>query len=148
MYGTYLTAKEYLSQAYYIGRRINSQMKQARSLRTLAEMATAYPCETPIRGTHNVHRMEDTITKMIDMEEEIETALEQLIDLKQEISTLVKCVSNPELQALLELRYLCYMTWEEIAEELHYDPRHIRRLHGQALSQIESIRHSRRSQMS
>ncbi len=136
-----MTAKEYLSQAYRIDRRINSKIEQVQSLRDLAAKATATLSDMPRSASPNVHRMEDVITKMVDLESEINVDLTRLINLKHEIVTVVKCVESPELQTLLELRYLCFMTWEQIAVELHFDLRWVHRLHNRALNEVEAIRH-------
>jgi hypothetical protein len=134
------SAKDYLSQAYRIDQRINSKIEQVQSLRDLAEKATATLSDMPRSSTPNVHRMEDVIAKMVDLESEINADLNHLIDLKHEIVTVIKCVSDTELQTLLEMRYLCFEKWEEIAVALHYDIRHIHRLHGRALGEVNAIR--------
>jgi hypothetical protein len=113
-----LTAKEYLGQAYRIDQRINSKIEQVTSLRNLATKATSTLSDAPPSGTCNVHRMEDVITKMVDMENEINADIDRLINLKQEIVQAIKSVHNPEQQTLLELRYLCFRTWEEISVEM------------------------------
>ena len=136
-----MTAKEYLSQAYRIDHRINSKIEQVQSLRDLAAKATATLSDMPRSASPNVHRMEDVIAKMVDLESEINADLTRLINLKHEIVTVVKCVESPELQTLLELRYLCFMTWEQIAVELHFDLRWVHRLHNRALNEVEAIRH-------
>jgi DNA-directed RNA polymerase specialized sigma subunit len=46
-------------------------------------------------------------------------------------------VDNPELQTILELRYLSNMYWEEIAIELGYGIDNVFRLHRNALDEIE-----------
>lgn len=138
-----LTAKEYLSQAYRIDRRISSKLEQVQSLRDLAEKATATLCDTPRSGTRNFHRMEDVIAKMADLEDEINGDLKALVDLKHEIVTVIKCVEAPDLQTILELRYLCFNTWEEISVELRLDIRWVHRLHNKALNEVDAIRHSR-----
>lgn len=136
-----LTAKEYLSQAYHIDQRINSKLEQVRSLRALAEKATSTLSDMPPSDeSRNVHRMEDIIVKMTDLESEINGDLQHLIDLKHEIVTVVKCVEAPELQTILELRYLCFLPWEEIAVNLHLDIRWVHRLHNKALGEIEMMR--------
>ena len=135
-----LSAKDYLSQAYRIDQRINSKIEQVQSLRALAEKATATLSHTPPGGTRNIHRMEDIIAKMVDLENTINADLNRLVDLKREITTVIKCVAAPELLTLLELRYLSYKTWEEIAVGLHFDIRHIYRMHGRALKEVEIIR--------
>ena len=136
-----LSAKDYLSQAYRIDQRINSKIEQVQSLRNLAAKATATLSDAPTsKGTRNIHRMEDVIVKMMDLESEINKDLNRLIDLKHEIITVVKCVENPELQTLLELRYLCFKTWEEIAVEISWSIRQVYYMHGEALREIEQIR--------
>ena len=137
-----MSAKDYLSQAYRIDQRINSKIEQVQSLRDLAEKATATLSDVPpSKGTRNIHRMEDVIAKMVDLESEINADLTHLINLKHEIVTVIKCVESPELQTLLELRYLCFKTWEQIAVELHFDLRWVHRLHNRALNEVDAIRH-------
>jgi hypothetical protein len=94
----------------------------------------------PRNPSPNFHRMEDFITKAMDLESEINADLKQLIDIKREVVTIIKCVERTELQTILEMRYLCFETWEEIAVALHYDLRHIHRLHGRALEEVDLIR--------
>ena len=136
-----LSAKDYLSQAYRIDQRINSKIEQVQSLRDLAAKASATLSDVPpSKGTRNVHRMEDIIVKMMDLESEINKDLNRLVDLKHEIVTVIKCVESPELQTLLELRYLCFRTWEQIAVEINFDLRWVHRLHKRALDEVVAIR--------
>jgi hypothetical protein len=135
-----LTVKEYLSQAYRIDQRISSKILQVQSLRDLATKATATLSDMPRNPSPNFHRMEDFITKAMDLESEINEDLKTLIDLKREVVTIIKCVERTELQTILEMRYLCFETWEEIAVALHYDLRHIHRLHGRALEEVDLVR--------
>lgn len=131
-----MTAKEYLSQAYRIDQRINSKIDQVGSLRELATKATATLTDMPGASTPNVHRMSDIICKIVALEEEINADIDQLVDLKREIVSLIKRVSNAEFQTLLEQRYLCFRSWEEIAVAMGYNVRTIYRLHDQALKSV------------
>jgi hypothetical protein len=138
-----LSAKDYLSQAYRIDLRINSKIEQVQSLRDLAEKAVTTLSETPNNGTRNIRRMEGVIAKIVDLESEINADIDGLVDLKREIVSLIKYVEDPELRTLLELRYLCFKTWEQISVELHLDIRWIHRLHNKALNEVDAIRHYR-----
>lgn len=131
-----MNAKEYLSQAYRIDQRINSKLEQVMSLRALLGKATGTLTGAPKAATPNPHSMEDTICKMVDMEHEINADIDTLVDLKTEIMTCIKRVENPEYQTLLELRYLCFKPWEEIADQLGYTQRHMLRMHDLALESI------------
>lgn len=133
------SAKDYLSQAYYVDRRISSMMEQIRSLRFLAEKATATLSDMNVDGTRNVRRNEDVIMRIVGMEAEIGAAIDRMIKLKRGIISIIKRMSSPDLAMLLELRYLCFMTWEEIASELRFEQRHIHRLHGRALAEVDAL---------
>lgn len=84
-----MTAKEYLGQAYRIDQRINSKMEQIASLNLLARKATTVFSDMPGNSTRNIHRMEDVIIKIVDMESEINADIDRLVDLKKEISKTV-----------------------------------------------------------
>lgn len=131
-----MTTKEYLSQAYRIDQRINSKLEQIVSLRELATKATSTLSDTPPSGSCNVHSMEGIIVKIVDLENEINKDIDTLVDLKREFVFIIKKINNPEYQTLLELRYLCFKTWEQIAVEMGYSLQHIFRIHDKALRNI------------
>ena len=134
-----LSAKEFLKQARHIDQRINSKLEQVQSLRELATKATATLSDMPRSATPNIYRMEDVICKMTDLESEINADIDELIDTKHEVMAVIKKVERPEYQSLLELKYLCMKTWEEVAAELGYVYRQITRMHGHALEQVDAI---------
>lgn len=133
-----MTAKEYLGQAYRLDQRINSKLEQVLSLRDLTTKATATMSDMPGGGSRNVYKMQDIIEKIVDLENEINADIDKLVDLKREMATIIKAVENPEYQTLLELRYLCFKTWEQIAVDMQYATRNIYKLHDRALETIKA----------
>ena len=131
-----MTAKEYLGQAYRLDQRINSKLEQVMSLRDLTTKATATMSDMPGGGSRNVYRMQDIIEKIIDLEDEINQDIDALVDLKREMVATIKAVADPECQTLLELRYLCFKTWEQIAVDMGYNVRHLYRMHDKALKAV------------
>ena len=123
-----MTAKEYLGQAYRLDQRINSKLEQVLSTATMSDM--------PGGGSRNVYKMQDIIGKIVDLENEINADIDQLVDLKREMVTAIKAVADPECQTLLELRFLCFKTWEQIAVEMNYSIQHIYRLRDKALKMV------------
>lgn len=132
-----MTAKEYLGQAYRLDQRINSKLEQVMSLRDLTTKATATMSDMPGGGSRNVYRMQDIIGKNIDLEDEINQDIDALVDLKREMVATIKAVADPECQTLLELRYLCFKTWEQIAVDMQYSTRNIYKLHDRAIKEIK-----------
>lgn len=131
-----MTTKEYLAQAYRIDQRINSKLEQIVSLRELATKATSTLSDTPPSGSRNVHSMEGIIVKMMGLENEINADIDVLVDLKKEIMSIIKKINNPEQQTLLELRYLCFKTWEQIAVDMGYSIQNAYKVHDRALENI------------
>ncbi|MEA4940901.1 MAG: DUF1492 domain-containing protein [Christensenella sp.] len=131
-----MSTKDYLSQAYRIDQRINSKLAQVMCLRDLLGKATGTLSGAPKAATPNLHSMEDTIAKMVDLENEINEDIDALVDLKAEIMQRIKRVENTEYQTILELRYLCFKRWEEVSVELGYSIQHLFRLHDEALEAV------------
>ena len=132
-----MKAKEYLSQAYRLDQRIDAKIEQVMSLRNLAAKATSTLSDAMPSGTRNIHRMEDIIMRIIDLENEINADIDRLVALKREIVSTLKSVPNLEYQILLELRYLCFKPWEQIAVEMGYGIDNVFRLHQKALKDLE-----------
>jgi len=131
-----MTTKEYLSQAFRLDQRINSKLEQVSSLRDLATKATASIHAERVSGTKQRSPMENAIVKLIDLEHDIDADIDKLVDLKREIIEVINSVEQPEYHLLLELRYLNYKTWEEIAEMMNYSWRNIHYVHGKALRAV------------
>lgn len=131
-----MTVKEYLGQAYRLDQRINSKLEQVASLNDLATKATSTLTGMPKNPNQATSMMADAIAKIIDLQAEINNDIDRLVDLKREILGMIKSVSNTEYQTLLELRYLCFKSWEQIAVDMGYNVRHVYRIHDEAVSVI------------
>ncbi len=132
-----MTAKEYLSQARYLDMRINSKIQQVASLNDLATKATSALTGMPHSPNHATSTMEEAIAKIIDLQSEINNDIDRLVDLKRDISGIIKAVGNTEYQTLLEKRYLCFLSWEQIAVDMKYDLRYLHKLHSRALKECQ-----------
>ena len=131
-----MTPKEYLNQAYWLDRRIDSKLEQLSALRDTATKTTAVMEGEVVSHTRNVHSLQDVIAKIMDMEAEINSDIDALVDLKRDIMRTIKAVDSPEHQTLLELRYLCFKRWEEISVMMNYNLRYLYQLHDDALKKV------------
>ena len=134
-----MTAKEYFSQAYKIDNDINSKLEQVASLRDLATKATTTMSDMPGSPNRNIHKMENAIIKIVDLEDEINSDINELISLKADITHMIKRVTNRQERTVLEKRYLCFDTWEQISVEMGYSIQHTFRLHDKALREIDEF---------
>ena len=136
-----MTVKEYLSQAKFLDQRINSKIQQVAALNDLATKATSTLTGMPRNPNHATSTMEEAIAKIIDLQAEINSDIDTLVDLKRDLSATIKAVGNTEYQTVLEKRYLCFQSWEQIAVEMGYDLRRLYRIHGKALDEVQAVTH-------
>jgi len=128
-----MTAKEYLQQALRLDERINSKISQLESLRELATKCTSTITGMPRNPSPSQSPMADAVCKIIDLQDEINRDIDHLVDLKRELVGVIRNVEDVECRLLLELRYLCFKSWEDIAVQMGYTTRNIHYLHKQAL---------------
>ena len=137
--GAVMTAKEYLLQAHRIDLRIAAKLEQVQSLHDLATKASATVSITPPSGTRNVHSMESAIINMVELKNELNDDIKNLVELKRDIVATIGSVAVNEHRILLELRYVCGRTWEDIGTEMRYSVRNIHVIHGLALRAVGKI---------
>ena len=135
-----MTTKEYLNQAYRLDQRINSKLEQVTALSSLATKVTATLTGMPKSSNRPTSLMSDTINKIFDLQSEINKDIDQLVDLKREIVGAIRLVTSTESQTLLEKRYLCFETWEQIAVDMSYSIQHIYRIRDRAIDELTLIR--------
>ena len=128
-----MTAKEILDLAQDIDTRINSKLEQICYLNDLATKCTASYSDMPRNPNRGSSSMADTVIKIIDLEESINKDIDNLVDIKIINNVMIASVENPEYATLLELRYICFKTWEQIAVIMGYTLRYIHKLHNYAL---------------
>lgn len=134
-----VNAKEYLSQAFNLDQRINCKLEQVSVLRDLALKTTLILQDDKVQDTKQRSPMENTLVKLMSLEDEINDDIDQLIDLKRELASFVSKIDNSSHRLLLELRYLGGSTWEEVATVMGYDLRWTYRLHKKALKEANKL---------
>ncbi len=133
-----MTAKEYLSQARYLDARINTKIKQLEALNTLATSATSVLTGMPHSPNKATSKMADIVDKIVDLQAEINRDIDALVDLKGEMRSKLEMVPAEDYKAILEMRYLCFMSWEQIASNLGLSVPYTYKLHDRALKGFES----------
>lgn len=131
-----MTALDFLSQAYRIDLRIDSKLEQIAALNELATKCTSTLTGMPHNPNHSLSSMSDAVTKIVDLQTEIDHDIHQLVDVRRQIVTAIKAVDNKEYQTLLELRFLCGCTWEEVAAKMGYSIQHTYRMRDWALAKV------------
>ena len=132
-----MEVKAYLERARNINIQIDSKLEQVSALRQLAIKASSTISPVPPSGTPDPHRLEKTITRMMDMEHEVDEDIDHLVELKADIMKAVSRVPDDRERVVLELRYLAFKDWASIADAIGLHIRQVYRLHDEALKYIE-----------
>lgn len=128
--------KAYLSRYRYIDGQLDLMLRERDELRAKVERVTASVTGMP-RGGGDRHGSENLMIQLAELDEAIKERMGQLIHTRADIELRIMCISNPTLETVLRLRYIDGMSWEDVAEAMHYTTRHVINLHGMALCAFE-----------
>jgi len=135
-----MTAKEYLQRAYRLDKLIESEERELSRLRALSERVNAPDMSRErVTGGEAGNKRENIILKMIEQEKRINDTIEQLVEVRADIRAKIELVNDDTQRLLLVYRYIDHMTWESIAEKIHYTYQWVHKLHARALRSFENI---------
>lgn len=134
-----IDAKTYLMQVELCDVHINHQLEELQRLKTLTTQITSAIKPVAASGSGSQDKLGNTIAKIIDLENEINEAVDTFIDKRQEASKLVDRVTNTNQFQVLRKRYFEYKPWEQIACEMHMTYRNVCYIHGRALQTVSKL---------
>ena len=89
-------------------------------------------CSSRKKGKYLEKRLEN-------VQEKLAKEIESYIDFREEVIEILKRIDDGQIRCVLELRYVNYLSWEEIAGRLKFSKRHILRLNEKGLKMLEEI---------
>ena len=129
-----MTAKEYLSQAYRLDQRIDSNIAEITRLREMACGISSPSWEEKVQTSRNTDApFVRCLEKIMDLEKVVNSEIDTLVDLKAEMEDAIEKLSNVDERLLLRYRYLDNHSWEEIGVLLNASVRTVHRIHSSAL---------------
>lgn len=133
-----MKAKEYLRKAYNLDKFINASLVELSRLRAHYSIIRSLDYSKDKVQTSPGNNTENAIIKIVDMENMINDKIDQLVDLKDEIKSNINRLPDETDRLVLTYRYVCFLSWEEIAVKMGYSYRNIHRVHSKALKDFES----------
>ena len=132
-----MTAKEYLGRLRSLELRL---LANANEIENLTNIATHITSAINSDGIHTTGTTSDKlgncVARIVDLQHEIDADIESLEKLRGEIIGSIDNVKTDKYRELLRMRYVCHMTFEEIAVEMDMSWRWIIKLHGRALQEF------------
>ena len=126
-----MTPKEFLSQAWRIDSKIDKKIEERERLEAKLTAGRLSRLSGMPRG--GSYDWTDGVARVSELTAQIDREIQHLCQVKRLVNEAIDAVEEMRYRRVLELRYRNYMSWEKIAEEMHYDPRWVQELHGRAL---------------
>ena len=127
-------AKKYLQQIKKLDQRLRRELRNLDKLRSSAEYRS--PNFEGGCGIGNGDKLSESVSRIIEQEERVQQLTDTYTRKYVEIEQAIKSVGNDYQEEVLELRYLHYKQWEEIARTMNYSLDNVYKLHGKALQKI------------
>lgn len=136
------TPKEYLRQLKTAEIKIEQKEEELERLKASLESISTGTDSERVQTTPR-DRLSEEVPIIADLKEEIKSDIKALLILKNKIINEIQSMDNPVYINILYKRYVQYKSLEEIAVEMSYSYRQIKRLHGISLQGFRKCYHEK-----
>ena len=130
--------QHYLRSAWYYQKKADFLNEKIMALRSKAQKITTSFQDVPTFGSFEDHRQQ-VIAEMVDLEREYGKSMMMCRNKAKEIEFVIGLLENHQEKIVLEMRYLHYDNWLDIAINLNYSVQMIYKIHGRALINLLKI---------
>lgn len=128
-----MNAKRYLEQIRYLDIKIANKVAERNALLDLAVKVTPTLSSDIGRSGGASDKVGNCVVKLVDMEKEIDMAIDNFVDTKRRIISEIEELKDPRYYEILHKRYVQYKNLYDISDEMGYNYDVVRRMHGKAL---------------
>ena len=135
----HVEARKFLGRGYELYRDIQIKKEQAASIRASLDNSTVSLNNERVSTTRNVSAMEDSIIRIIQLEEDIRKETSRLAIIQREAVEMINQLDNLTMRSMLTKYYICFKSWDTIRSELNLSRKYSSNMHTMALRQIEDL---------
>lgn len=117
---------------------------RAEKYRELAMQATGRTDAIRTGGTQSRSKVEKYVLELWDVHNELQQEITRLMEKSREMEKMILLLPDERHRAVLELRYLCGLTWDEVSKKLHFTLRWTHELHNAAIIALTGLRLQKR----
>ena len=130
--------QHYLRSAWFYQKKADFLNEKIMVLRSKATKMTTSFQDVPSFGGFEDHKQQ-IIADMVDLEREYKKTHQQCRNKLQEIAFFINQLESFQQRIVLQMRYLYFENWQDIALRLNYEERQIYRIHGRGLVHLIDI---------
>lgn len=133
-----MEGKDFLQQYQQVLTDIRNLEAEAKEVENLAMSSTLCIDRERVQSFGRQDRMAELATKVVDIEHQILVERMQALDTLKSVREVIQEIENKNYRRLLYQKYIEDHTWEQIAEEMSYSVKHIYKMHGRALQEVNN----------
>lgn len=134
-----MTKKEYLRQGFKLKREIEHDKKILEELKSNLDGLQALQNSEKVQGgpVKDDSSVVNRMNKIMELENKIKNKLYKLNDFQQKLLSELERIENIDEKILMESKYILNLSWDQIADKIHYSLSHTYRIHGRALENFK-----------
>lgn len=129
-------AQIFLEQPEKLDIQIRNKLIEKKQWHDIALGITANMEGERVQSSGAKSKMADAINKCVDMEAEIDSLIDELIDTKKNVIQTIERLDSPTEYNILHMRYIQYLSLQEIADHYNRDYGWVTTTHGRALKSV------------
>lgn len=130
--------QKYLKGAWFYQNKANLLDEKIRVLQSKAMKVTTTYSDVPTFAGFTDHR-QDVMDEIVDLQREYKKKMQQCRNKLKEIEFVINMLDDFQERMVLQLRYLYFENWQDIALRLNYEERQVYRIHGRALMNLLEV---------
>lgn len=135
-----MEVKEFLKQPERLDLRIKNKLIEKQQWKEIALGITANMDGERVQSSSGAKsKMADAVIKCVDMEAEIDSLIDELIDTKKKVIQTIEQLDSATEYNVLHMRYIQYLSLQEIADHYNRDYGWATTTHGRALKSVQDI---------
>ena len=134
-----MEAKCFLSRAYKLHREIQIKKEQLASIRESLSSITNPIDKEHVSHTPDSSPMENALLSLIELENEVQNDAARFVEIQKETVRVINQLADPTLRLILSKRYVCFKTWQVIADEINLSEKRVFNQHNCGLKKVEEI---------
>ena len=135
-----MTPKDFLQQAFVAHKEIEIRLEQITNLQALATQTTTVIKDVPSNSNIFRSRVEEAVVQIQEHTAHLADEVTRLIEVTKKISSAIALVPNVNERAILEYRYLCFFSWQQIAAVMKTGVPNIWKIHRHALKNFHGVK--------
>lgn len=132
-------AQLYLERVEKLDAIIKNKLIEQRQWKDIALGITANMGGEKVQSSGSKSKMADALSKCIDIEAEIDRAVDRLVDTKREIIAVIEQIDSPIEYNVLHLKYIQFKDFQTIADKYGKEYGWATTTHGRALAHVQEI---------